>query len=100
MMSLSLPVIIHDDLSSHEGPEPSYVQEDISGLLYEHERAEQSLYELLQKVAADPNHLSRMQRAAFQTYQRLTEPSYAMRLWSTLAGKDASMEKSLSAASS
>jgi len=100
MMSLSLPVIIHDDLSSHEGPEPSYVQEGVSGLLYEHDRAEQSVYELLQKIAADPSQLSRMQRAAFQTYQRLTEPSYAERLWSTLAGKDVSMEKSLSAASS
>jgi len=100
MMSLSLPVIIHNDLTSHEGPEPSYVEEGVSGLLYEYDRAEQSLYELLLKVAADPSQLSRMQSASFEAFQRLTQPSYANRLWSTLSGKDVSMKKSLSAASS
>ena len=97
MMSLSLPVIIHDDLSSHEGPEPSYVEEGVSGFLYEHDRAEQSLYELLQKLSAAPGQFSRMQRAAFETYQRLTTPSYAERLWSVIACDRAPEEERFSA---
>ena len=100
MLSLSLPVIIHDDLSSHEGPEPSYVEEGVSGFLYERDRAEQSLYELLQKVAGDPSQLSRMQRASFEAYQHLTQPSYADRLWSTLTGKEVTRQKCLSVANS
>jgi glycosyltransferase involved in cell wall biosynthesis len=100
MMSLSLPVVIHDDISSHEGPEPSYVRDGVSGLQYEHDRAEQSLYELLQKIAADPSRISAMQGASFEEYQRLTRPSYAERLWLVLGGKDVTIEKGLSVASS
>ncbi len=100
MMSLSLPVIIHNDLSSHEGPEPSYVRDRVNGLLYERYSPEQSLYQLLQRVAADPGQLSTMQRASFEEYRHLTTPSYAERLWSIMSGTDLSIEESLSAANS
>jgi glycosyltransferase involved in cell wall biosynthesis len=97
MMSLSLPVIVHNDLSSHEGPEPSYVKDGVNGLLYERESPGQSLYQLLQRVAINPDHIASMQRSAFQEYLRLTQPSYAERLWSIFTEDGVRMEKNLSA---
>jgi glycosyltransferase involved in cell wall biosynthesis len=82
MMSLSLPVVTNNDLSSHEGPEPSYIRNGITGMLYDNREPEQSLYGALQTIAARPEQVARMQRPAFEEYQRLTRPSYAERLWS------------------
>ena len=81
MMSLSLPVVIHDNLSSHEGPEPSYVVNNVTGLLYDFHNAEASLYRVLSETAIRPASVGTMRRAAFETYQTLTNPSYAERLW-------------------
>ena len=100
MMSLSLPVITHDDLSSHEGPEASYICESVTGVLYDHREPEQSLYRSLQRLASAPDQVGIMQRSCFEEYQRLTHPSYAERLWSVMGGTDLSTEKSLSAANS
>ena len=82
MMSLSLPVVIHNDLQSHEGPEPSYVRDGVNGILYDHKSPEESLYQLLRSIATEPSRVARMQRSAFEEYQRLVNPSYALRLWS------------------
>ena len=69
MMSLSLPVITHDDLSSHEGPEPSYIRKGFTGVLYDHGDPEQSLYRSLQRLAAAPDQVGTMQRSCFEEYQ-------------------------------
>jgi glycosyltransferase involved in cell wall biosynthesis len=82
MMSLSLPVVTHDDLRSHEGPEPSYIRDGVTGMLYDHRDPEESLYRSLQKIAAAPDQVAGMQRSSFEEYRRLTHPSYAERLWS------------------
>ena len=97
MMSLSLPVITHDDLSSHEGPEPSYIREGVAGVLYDHREPEQSLCHLLQRIAVNPDHIANMQRSTFEEYLFLTQPSYAERLWSIITEDGGRMEKSLSA---
>ena len=69
MMFLSLPAITHDDLSSHECPEPSYIRKGFTGVLYDHGDPEQSLYRSLQRLAAAPDQVGTMQRSCFEEYQ-------------------------------
>jgi glycosyltransferase involved in cell wall biosynthesis len=98
MMSLSLPVIIHDDLSSHEGPEPSYIRDGLTGVLYDHKDPQRSLANSLQRLVAVPDQVRMMQRSCFEEYQRLTHPSYAEKLWAIMAGTNIPARESLSAA--
>jgi glycosyltransferase involved in cell wall biosynthesis len=84
MMSLSLPVLTHDDLASHEGPEPSFVRDGISGILFDHRSPEESLYQALHKAATNPGDIACMRFGAYQEYQSLVSPSFATRLWSIL----------------
>jgi len=83
MLSLSLPVITHDDLRSH-GPEPSFLRHDVSAWLYDHHNPEQSLYQALRSLVCDPARVSRMQQNAFAEYQTLTNPTLAERLWAII----------------
>ena len=85
MMSLSLPVILHDDLHTH-GPEASFIRNGVSGFLYDHKNPEESLYRAIRSLASDPPMLARMRQAAYDDYQNLVNPSLAVRLWSILCG--------------
>jgi glycosyltransferase involved in cell wall biosynthesis len=85
MMSLSLPVITHDDLRAH-GPEPSFIENGVDGLLFDRDRGAESLYEAIKKMAVDQSKRSQMRVAAFAKYQRLSSPSLAARLWSIISG--------------
>jgi hypothetical protein len=98
MMSLSLPVVIHDDLQSHEGPEPSYVRNEVNGILYNNKSPDESLYEVLRSIAVAPSRMARMQRAAFEEYECLVDPSYAERLWEIFNQQGAVSERVLSPA--
>jgi glycosyltransferase involved in cell wall biosynthesis len=80
MMSLSLPVITHDDLRAH-GPEPSFIRDGVSGWLYDHKDPEQSLYHAVRSLASDPQKVAEMRQNAFAGYQSLAHPSLAERLW-------------------
>jgi glycosyltransferase involved in cell wall biosynthesis len=82
MMSLSLPVVTHNDMSCHEGPEPAYVRDGVTGTLFDQKHPEQGLYLALRKIGEDPNYIARMQRSSFEGYYALLNPSYAERLWS------------------
>ena len=84
MMSLSLPPITHNIIIAHQGPEPSYIENGINGLLFDYYEPQKSLYELIKKIIVSPKHIKDMQRAAFETYQSLTNPSLAMRLHSII----------------
>ncbi|HTT33677.1 MAG TPA: glycosyltransferase family 4 protein [Methylomirabilota bacterium] len=84
MMSLSLPVITHDDATRH-GPETSFIRNGHSGVFFDHQNPEESLHQLLRSLAASPSRIARMQRAAFQDYQSLVNPSLAERLWAILS---------------
>ena len=80
LMSLSLPVVTHDDLRAH-GPEPSFIRDGVSGILYDHADAEPSLYRAVRSLASDPVKVAEMQQNAFADYQSLANPSLAERLW-------------------
>ncbi len=84
LMSLSLPVVTHDDLPSHQGPEPSFIRNGVEGLLYDHSTPEESLYQAIKSLAIDPLRLARMQQSAFDEYQHLVNPPLSERLWSIL----------------
>jgi glycosyltransferase involved in cell wall biosynthesis len=86
MMSLSLPVVTHNDLHAH-GPEPSFIRDGISGLLYDHSDPERALYQAVQSLASDPAKVARMRQNAFADYQSLSHPSLAERLWAII-GED------------
>ena len=85
MLSLSLPVVTHDDLSSH-GPEPSFLHHGVDAVLYDHANAEESLYRAICLLASDRIKLSTMQHAAFDAYKNLVNPPLAARFWSILSG--------------
>ncbi len=79
MLSLSLPVVVHSDLPSHQGPEPSFVRDGISGVLFDRVNAEESLYEAIKGLSLERGRLARMQRAAFQEYTALVTPPLSTR---------------------
>jgi glycosyltransferase involved in cell wall biosynthesis len=98
MMSLSLPIITHDNLSSHQGPEPSFIRNGMSGVLFDHQNPEESLYQAIRSLASGSHELARMQKAAFEDYQSLVNPPLSARFWSILCrGQDSSQQSSLGA---
>src|SRR5260370_52588 len=96
MMSLSLPVVTHGELSSHQGPEPSFIHDGVSGILYDHANPDDSLYQALKSVVTDHSKLARMRRAAFEDYLSLVNPPLSARFWSILCrGQDSPQQGSL-----
>jgi glycosyltransferase involved in cell wall biosynthesis len=87
MMSLSLPVITHDDLQGH-GPEPSFIRDGVSGWLYDHADPEASLYQAVRSLASDPTKVAGMRQNAFADYQNLIRPSLAERLWAIMSASE------------
>jgi glycosyltransferase involved in cell wall biosynthesis len=87
MMSLSLPVITHDDMRAH-GPEPSFIRDGVSGVLYDHADPDESLYQAIRGLASDRARVARMRQNAFADYQSLAHPSLAERLWAIIGGNE------------
>lgn len=77
-MSLSLPPIVHSDLKSHMGPEPSYILDGINGVLFERDSLS-SLVEAIEGVLSDNVLLKSLKINSFETYSRLTTPSLGER---------------------
>lgn len=94
LMSLSLPVITHNDLPSH-GPEPSFIRNGVGGLLYDHRTPEESLYQAIKSLATDPLRLAKMQQSAFEDYQHLVNPPLSERLWSIIDARQIAPQSDL-----
>lgn len=73
-MSLSLPPIVHDDIFSHMGPEPSYIAHKQNGLLFSKKNAQKEIAELLIEIHKDKTALQSLQISAFETYKSLCNP--------------------------
>lgn len=86
MMSLSLPVITHDNWRAH-GPEPSFIRDGVSGWLFDDTDPEASLYRALRALASDPAKVAEMRCHAFADYQALANPSLAERIWTIIRGE-------------
>ena len=80
LMSLSLPVVTHDDLQTH-GPEASFIRSGENGVLYDHRNREDSLYQVIRDLIVDRRALANMQSLAFATFQDLVNPPLAERIW-------------------
>ena len=79
LMSMSLPPITHDDLVSH-GPEPSYIENGVNGVLYSKSGTGLSLEAAIAQLSTGPERLAQMQRASFETYTTLSAPSLGERI--------------------
>ncbi|MFA3791370.1 glycosyltransferase [Aliiglaciecola sp. SL4] len=75
-MSLGLPVIVHGQISKHMGPEPSYVENEVNGLIFERGNLN-SLVEKMNMVANDKRLNIRLANAALKTFNNLSRPSMA-----------------------
>jgi len=78
-MSLSLVPIIHDDLTKHMGPEPSYIKHGINGLTFERNDAK-SLAKTIETLLGNESMIKKLSRSAFDTYMSLSKPTMAEKL--------------------
>ncbi len=78
-MSLSLPVLTHDNIATH-GPECSYIKDNYNGWLFDYDNPEISLLVRLKEIMYHKEDLGRIGKNAYKTYQSLTSPSYATRI--------------------
>ena len=78
-MSLSLVPIVHDNLSKHMGPEPSYINHGINGLTFKRDDSS-SLADAIDFVMADENKKNTLSKGAYNTYCYLSKPTMANKL--------------------
>lgn len=79
-LSLSLPVIAHNNLAKHQGPEPFYLKDNFNSMLFDFFRPEESLYDKLFSFFDDVERISSLQKNAYLTYEELVHPSMAKNL--------------------
>jgi glycosyltransferase involved in cell wall biosynthesis len=87
-MSLSIVPIIHNDLTKHMGPEPSYIEDGVNGLLFSR-NDKNSLADKIEKILNHKELSYEVSNNAFQTYKKLSEPSMAEKLLLEIGIKDA-----------
>lgn len=71
-MSLSLIPIVHNDLSKHMGPEPSYIHNGINGMTFER-NSEKSLINILNTILNNTKIQKNLSANAFKSYCELNE---------------------------
>lgn len=77
-MSLSLVPIVHDDLTRHMGPEPSYIKSGVNGLTFK--RGDSMSLANTIEYALESKNTIRLSIAAYKTYCSLSKPSMADKL--------------------
>lgn len=78
-MSLKLPPVVHRDLPSHMGPEPSYINDTVDGFYFE--RTDHGLAYVLEKVfSMGSNEISDIAENSFKKYKDITTPSLGKRI--------------------
>ena len=78
-MSLSLPPIVHSSMSSHMGPEPSYVVNGKNGILFEKDSIN-SLISAIKRSMDASKQCQNLQKNAYATYEILTTPNLGQRI--------------------
>jgi len=75
-MALALPVVVHNDIEKHMGPEPSYVKDNANGLLFERGNVE-SLTDKLLILVGNKDLRDHLAINAITTFNKLKTPSMA-----------------------
>lgn len=83
-MAMGLPVIVHDDLQQHMGPEPSHVRHDKNGLLFKRGDVD-SLVAQLRAISENEALQKRLADASLDTFKRLSEPSMASQFYAIIS---------------
>ena len=80
-MSLSLPPLVCADLTSHMGPEPSYIKNGINGFFFD-EYSEESIADKINEVIMIKKNATyqNIGKAAYNTYLCLNTPDLADKL--------------------
>lgn len=73
-MALGLPVIVHDNVSKHMGPEPSYVKHMVNGLLFQRDSVDQ-LVDVIITLKSDPLLRNKLAANALETFKSLSNPT-------------------------
>lgn len=84
-MAMGLPVIVHDDIARHRGPEPSYVNDNVNGLHFKRDDID-SLCQAIDRLRHDPALRTRLAQGALQTFGALRKPSMAEKFATILEG--------------
>lgn len=84
--SLRLPPILHDDIYSHMGPEPSYVKNGINGITFQKNGGHKAIGEALLGVwELSTEEYLKISDAAFSEYERLNAPSMEAKMLNILS---------------
>lgn len=86
-LSLSLPVIIHNKIKNHQGPEASYIQESYNGLLFDFKN-QNSLQATIEGLINDVDLKKKLSQNAYNTYENLSMPSYASKFVKLIENDD------------
>lgn len=78
-MSLSLIPVIHDDLTKHMGPEPSYINAGINGVTFKRDNST-SLADAIECLLSNQRLSAKLSVSAFDTYVSLSKPTMAEKL--------------------
>lgn len=79
--ALRLPPVVHGDMPAHMGPEPSYVQDGVNGMLFSQEQKTDGIAAALENIwRMSATEYQKMSAAAFTEYERLNSPSMGERM--------------------
>jgi len=85
--ALRLPSIVHDEITSHMGPEPSYVIDGKNGIFFSRKERSAGVLKALEKLWMLPDKdYQAMSRESFAKYERLNSPSLGEKIVSILRG--------------
>jgi glycosyltransferase involved in cell wall biosynthesis len=82
-MSLSLIPIVHEDVTKHMGPEPSYIINGENGITFKRNDSD-SLALSIKQVIDNPEASKTIAQKAFETYESLANPTMAEKLISAM----------------
>lgn len=85
--ALRLPPLAHSDMPAHMGPEPSYIQDGVNGVLFCRTQKADGIAVALEKIWNMPiAEYQALSSAAFAEYERLNSPSLGEKMVAIIGG--------------
>jgi hypothetical protein len=87
-LSLNLPVIVHSNITTHQGPEPSYIKNGFNGYTFIDSNDKNTLFSLLEYTYKNlsTNNYEKMCLNANTSFKNLSNPSYSKKIYNVLNG--------------